>query len=138
MLVKVDLMSMANSLEVRSPFLDYDVVDFAAGLPAEYKISGLGRKRIVQDAFREILPSELYNRPKQGFEVPLLQWFRSDLKSWIFDKLLEANFVSRQGLFRVEGILALRKQLESGNPGDATARIWALIVFQNWYRQWMK
>jgi len=138
MLVKVDLMSMANSLEVRSPFLDYEVVDFAAGLPADYKISGLGRKRIVQDAFREILPTELYNRPKQGFEVPLLQWFRTDLKSWIFDELLEKKFVEQQGLFRFEGIAALRNQLESGNPGDATARIWALLVFQNWYRQWMK
>jgi asparagine synthase (glutamine-hydrolysing) len=138
MLVKVDLMSMANSLEVRSPFLDYEVVDFAAGLPADYKISGLGRKRIVQDAFRTILPEELYNRPKQGFEVPLLQWFRTDLKSWIFDELLEKKFVEQQGLFRFEGISHLRKQLESGNPGDATARIWALLVFQNWYRQWMK
>jgi asparagine synthase (glutamine-hydrolysing) len=138
MLVKVDLMSMANGLEVRSPFLDYEVVDFAAGLPADYKISGLGRKRIVQDAFRTILPEELYNRPKQGFEVPLLQWFRTDLKSWIFDELLEKKFVEQQGLFRFEGISHLRKQLESGNPGDATARIWALLVFQNWYRQWMK
>jgi asparagine synthase (glutamine-hydrolysing) len=138
MLVKVDLMSMANGLEVRSPFLDYEVVDFAAGLPADYKISGLGRKRIVQDAFRTILPEELYNRPKQGFEVPLLQWFRTDLKSWIFDELLEKKFVEQQGLFRFEGISHLRKQLESGNPGDTTARIWALLVFQNWYRQWMK
>jgi asparagine synthase (glutamine-hydrolysing) len=138
MLVKVDLMSMANGLEVRSPFLDYEVVDFAAGLPADYKISDLGRKRIVQDAFRTILPEELYNRPKQGFEVPLLQWFRTDLKSWIFDELLEKKFVEQQGLFRFEGISHLRKQLESGNPGDATARIWALLVFQNWYRQWMK
>jgi asparagine synthase (glutamine-hydrolysing) len=124
MLVKVDLMSMANSLEVRSPFLDYEVVDYAASLPPEYKISGLGRKRIVQDAFREILPAELYNRPKQGFEVPLLQWFRRDLR--------------RQGLFQYEAIIELRKQLDSGNPGDATARIWALLVFQNWYRQWIK
>jgi len=138
MLVKVDLMSMANSLEVRSPFLDYEVVDFAAGLPADYKISGLGRKRIVQDAFREILPPELYNRPKQGFEVPLLNWFRGELKGWIFDELLETKFIEQQGLFRQEGIRELRKQLESSNPGDATARLWALIVFQQWYRVCMK
>jgi asparagine synthase (glutamine-hydrolysing) len=138
MLVKVDLMSMANSLEVRSPFLDYEVVDFAAGLPADYKISGLGRKRIVQDAFREIIPPELYNRPKQGFEVPLLNWFRGELKGWIFDELLETKFIEQQGLFRQEGITELRKQLESSNPGDATARLWALIVFQQWYRVWMK
>jgi asparagine synthase (glutamine-hydrolysing) len=138
MLVKVDLMSMANSLEVRSPFLDYEVVDFAAGLPAEYKISGLGRKRIVQDAFRAILPPELYNRPKQGFEVPLLNWFRGELKGWIFEELLDKKFVEQQGLFNYDGISTLRKQLESNNPGDSTARLWALIVFQHWYREWMK
>ena len=76
MLFKVDSMSMANSLEVRSPFMDYRVVEFAVSLPSEFKVNTKGRKQIVQDAFRNILPKELYNRPKQGFEVPLLAWFR--------------------------------------------------------------
>jgi len=138
MLVKVDSMSMANSLEVRAPFLDVEVVDFAMRLPADYKISGLGRKRILQDAFRQLLPEELYNRPKQGFEVPLLHWFRTDLDSWIFDDLLEPDYLKSQGLFKVDAIKDLRKQLHSASPGDATARIWALIVFQWWWRKWMK
>jgi asparagine synthase (glutamine-hydrolysing) len=138
MLTKVDLMSMANSLEVRPPFLDVEVVDFAMRLPADYKVNGLGRKRIVQDAFRKLLPEELYNRPKQGFEVPLLEWFRTELDKWIFEDLLESNYLTKQGLFRPEAIKQLRTRLHSNSPGDATARIWALIVFQWWWRKWMK
>lgn len=138
MLTKVDLMSMARSLEVRTPFLDVNVVDFAASLPADYKVNGQGRKRIVQDAFRSMLPEALYHRPKQGFEVPLLDWFRGDLNAWIFEDLLSEAFIKQQGLFRFEGIQALKHQLHSSDPGDATARIWALVVFQSWYRKWMK
>lgn len=138
MLTKVDLMSMANSLEVRPPFLDVDVVNFALSLPSDYKVNGTGRKRIVQDAFRKMLPEELYHRPKHGFEVPLLTWFRTDLNSWIFDDLLSAKYLKEQGLFEIEAINQLKMQLQSSSPGDATARIWALIVFQSWWRKWMK
>ncbi|MEX1188893.1 MAG: asparagine synthase (glutamine-hydrolyzing) [Bacteroidia bacterium] len=138
MLIKVDLMSMANSLEVRPPFLDVNVVDFAFRLPADYKVNGKGRKRIVQDAFRSMLPEELYNRPKQGFEVPLLHWFRNDLDSLIFGDLLSLSSIKEQNLFAIEEIKALRIQLHSNSPGDSVARIWALIVFQWWWRKWMK
>jgi len=138
MLTKVDLMSMANSLEVRSPFMDVNVVDFAFKLPPDYKINGQGRKRIVQDAFRNILPPELYNRPKHGFEVPLLKWFQQELNSWIFDDLLNDKHLKEQGLFTTESIKNLKLQLNSSNPGDAVARIWSLIVFQQWYFKWIK
>ena len=138
MLTKVDMMSMANSLEVRAPFLDVEVVDFAVGLPADYKISGQGRKRIVKDAFRPMLPEEIYNRPKHGFEVPLLSWFRKELNTWIFDELLSSKRLKEQGLFNPEAIITLKKQLQSNDPGDATARIWALIVFQSWYEKQLK
>jgi asparagine synthase (glutamine-hydrolysing) len=138
MLTKVDLMSMANSLEVRPPFLDVEVVDFAFRLPADYKVNGSGRKRIVQDAFRSILPEELYNRPKQGFEVPLLNWFRNELNSLIFEDLLSEKNVVEQGLFNVSSINELKIQLHSNSPGDSAARIWALIVFQWWWRKCMK
>jgi asparagine synthase (glutamine-hydrolysing) len=138
MLTKVDLMSMANSLEVRSPFMDVNVVDFAFKLPPDYKINGQGRKRIVQDTFRNILPPELYNRPKHGFEVPLLKWFQQELNSWIFDDLLNDEHLKDQGLFTTESIKNLKLQLNSSNPGDAVARIWGLIVFQQWYFKWIK
>ena len=83
MLTKVDLMSMANSLEVRVPLLDYKVVNYAFSLPAYYKISNGETKKILKDAFRDVLPAELFNRPKHGFEVPLLKWIRSGLRTLI-------------------------------------------------------
>jgi asparagine synthase (glutamine-hydrolysing) len=137
MLVKVDLMSMANSLEVRSPFLDHDVVDFAFGLPASYKINGSLKKRIVQDAFRSLLPEEIYNRPKQGFEIPLLGWFRNELWSLINDDLLSHRFVSEQGIFDPQSIEALKTKMRSSNPEDSHATIWALIVFQYWWKKYL-
>ena len=137
MLVKVDLMSMANSLEIRSPFLDYKVVDFAFSLPSAYKINGQLKKRIVQDAFRPMLPEELYNRPKQGFEIPLLGWFRNELWSLINDDLLEKKFVTEQGIFNPDATEALKQKLRSNNPEDSHATIWALIVFQHWWKRYM-
>jgi len=137
MLTKVDLMSMANGLEVRVPFLDYEVANFAFSLPVEYKINAGMRKRIVQDAFREILPVELYNRPKKGFEVPLLKWFRGEMRSLIEEELLSEKFISEQGIFDYPTIAVLKRQLFSSNPGDVHARIWGLIVFQWWWRKYM-
>jgi asparagine synthase (glutamine-hydrolysing) len=138
MLVKVDLMSMANSLEVRSPFLDYQVVDFAFGLPSSYKIDGSMKKRIVQDAFRPMLPEAIYNRPKQGFEIPLLDWFRKELWSLIDEDLLSKSFVQQQGIFNVAATEALKQKLRSSNPEDSHATIWALIVFQYWWKKYMQ
>lgn len=136
MLVKVDQMSMAHSLEVRVPFLDHHVVAFANALPAEWKIGGGLKKRILQDAFRRHLPSELYKRPKQGFEVPLLEWFRGALRSEIENKWLAPDFIKAQGVFDPASVRALQAQLFSKNPGDAHARTWALIVFQHWWEKW--
>jgi len=135
MLVKVDMMSMANSLEVRTPFLDWTVVDFAFSLPSEYKIDEKMKKKIVQDAFRNYLPEELYNRHKQGFEVPLLKWFQTELKSMITDDLLNDNFIKQQNIFSVESVKNLKAKLFSNNPNDAVATVWALIVFQYWWKK---
>jgi len=137
MLVKVDLMSMANSLEVRSPFLDHKLVDFAFGLPSEYKINGSLKKKIVQDAFRPMLPEELYNRPKHGFEIPLLDWFRTDLWSLIDNDLLSKRFIEEQGIFNSAATEGLKRKLHSSNPEDSHATIWALIVFQYWWKKYM-
>lgn len=135
MLVKVDRMSMANSLEVRSPFLDHEVVDYAFSLPTPYKIIGGMKKRIVQDTFRKYLPEELYNRPKHGFEIPLLDWFRKDLKDLITGDLLNDDFIKEQGIFDLKGIQQIKSKLFSSNPGDAHATVWALIVFQHWWKR---
>lgn len=136
MLVKVDSMSMANSLEVRSPFLDYKVVDFAFSLPSSYKIDATLKKKVVQDAFRPMLPEEIYNRPKHGFEIPLLDWFRKELWGLINDDLLNDSFVEQQGIFNVKAIQALKAKLRSNSPEDSHATIWALIVFQYWWKKY--
>lgn len=137
MLTKVDLMSMANSLEVRTPFLDFNVVDFAFSLPEHFKIDKTQRKKIVKDAFRKLLPEELYTRNKQGFEVPLLNWFKSDLRSTV-ESLLSDAYIKEQKIFKLEAIQKLKSQLYSGNPQDSVARIWALVVFQTWYKNLKK
>lgn len=137
MLAKVDSMSMANSLEVRVPFLDYRVVDFIFSLPDDYKINRSMRKRILQDAFRNELPPELYNRPKKGFEVPMLNWLRKELQPML-DDLLSEKMISEQGIFNYTEIQKLKAQLNSSNPQDIHARIWALLVFQSWYSKYIR
>jgi asparagine synthase (glutamine-hydrolysing) len=135
MLTKVDLMSMANSLEVRTPFLDYEVVDYAFSLPSQFKIDNSAQKKIVKDAFKNLLPPEIYSRSKQGFEVPLLTWFRTQLKSMITDDLLSDDFILRQNIFDLNEIKNLKQQLFSNNPGEIAARTWGLVVFQHWWKR---
>jgi asparagine synthase (glutamine-hydrolysing) len=137
MLFKVDMMSMANGLEVRVPFLDHRVVNFAFSLPLSSKLDGKMKKKIVQDAFREILPPELYKRPKHGFEVPLLKWMRRELRSWI-DEMLNEKLMLEQGIFDIGEIRKLKAKLYSANPGDSHARIWGLLVFQYWWMRYIK
>lgn len=137
MLHKVDAMSMANSLEVRTPFLDHHLVDFVFSLPDKYKINAKMRKRILQDAYRNILPKELYQRPKHGFEVPLLKWFQTDLKDKLLNYYLNEDFIKSQNIFNVDNINQLKKKLFSGNPGDVQYHLWAVLVFQNWWNKYM-
>lgn len=137
MLTKVDLMSMANSLEVRTPFLDHELVEFVFSLPDSYKITSQMKKRVLQDTFRKDLPELIYKRPKHGFEVPLLKWFRNELKPMIVDDLLADRFVSEQGIFKPGMITRLKHQLFSNDPGEVHAQIWALIVFQYWWKKYI-
>ncbi|HLP20422.1 MAG TPA: asparagine synthase (glutamine-hydrolyzing) [Chitinophagales bacterium] len=137
MLTKVDLMSMANSLEVRVPLLDYTVVDYAFSLPVSYKIDATGGKKILKDAFRDVLPIELFSRPKHGFEVPLLKWMRTGLRPLIEEQLLEKNFIEQQGIFDVAAIETLKQKVYSNNPEDVHATLWGLLVFQYWYKKYM-
>lgn len=135
MLTKVDMMSMANSLEVRVPFLDHRVVDFAFQLDDSFKINGQMRKRILQDTFRDFLPEKLYNRPKKGFEVPLLSWLRNELNGKVSKTLFDRDFIQEQGLFNADQLMPLAQKIKSHNPGDSHAQMWALFVFQHWYRR---
>lgn len=137
MLTKVDLMSMSNSLEVRTPFLDHNVVDFVFSLPASYKITGNSRKKILKDTFKDLLPDELLKRGKKGFEVPLRDWLKNQLWSDIDNIYLSENYIIEQNIFNFEIINALKKQLHSKNPMDSHAKIWAILVFQRWYQNYI-
>lgn len=138
MLRKVDAMSMANSLEVRTPFLDHRLVNFAFSLPVAFKINTDMKKKILQDTFRDDLPEEIYKRPKHGFEVPLLGWFQNELRSTIENDLLDDDFIKEQGIFNVAATKELKQQLFSNNPEDAQATIWALIVFNTWWKKYLQ
>ena len=135
MLTKVDLMSMANSLEVRVPFLDHTVVDYVSCLPSSYKIDAHSRKKILRETFADFFPPELLNRKKHGFEVPLQKWFNNELYSLIENDLLSEKFVEEQGLFNYREILELKNRLRGKNVGDAAAKVWALVVFQWWWKK---
>jgi asparagine synthase (glutamine-hydrolysing) len=137
MLKKVDSMSMANGLEVRVPFLDHDVVEYAFGLPSHYKIDARAQKRILRDAFRSTVPDAALRQRKHGFEVPLLRWFRTHLRALIREDLLSRDFVTRQGIFDPDAVQALVARLYSDRPGDLTAQVWSLVVFQYWWKKYM-
>lgn len=138
MLTKVDRMSMLHHLEVRVPFLDHRIAAWAFSLPEQYKVTRDYKKRLLKDAFRDMLPEALYHRPKQGFEVPILAWMRGPLKDMLFNDLLHPDRVEAQGIFKVKPVEGIKKQLLSRNPGDAPARLYGLLQFQNWYFKWMR
>lgn len=137
MLHKVDLMSMSNGLEVRTPFLDHNLVNYVFSLPDKFKIDKNIKKKILQDSFRKDLPVELYNRPKHGFEVPLLKWFQTELKSLINDDLLADDFIKEQNIFNLSSVKELKKKLNNNTKEDISSKIWGLIVFQYWWKKVM-
>lgn len=137
MLTKVDSMSMANSIEVRVPFLDYRVVEYAFKIPDNLKIEGNKRKAILTDTFAHLLPSELLNRPKKGFEIPVGNWLRGELRNLVFEELLSEKFISEQGIFDYSKLKWLKNKFMSGNPADTHAQVWALLIFQNWYKKYI-
>ncbi len=136
MLRKGDMMSMANGLEVRVPFLDHAVVNYAFSLPAHMKLKGSQRKILLREAFREMLPPELYTRPKHGFEVPIMSWFKKELKSELQQFVFNEERVREQGLFAWPEIKRIKRRLYSLDPSDVHIQIWSLYVFQKWYARY--
>jgi asparagine synthase (glutamine-hydrolysing) len=134
-LVKVDRASMACSLEVRCPFLDTGVVEFASRLPRTRKLHGLTTKYLLKRSLRGILPDDLLRRPKKGFGVPLGFWIRGDLHD-LFEETLESSRMARQGLFRPETISRLLAEHVAGRR-DHRKTLWNLFVFQKWHENFV-
>ncbi|HVD99654.1 MAG TPA: asparagine synthase (glutamine-hydrolyzing) [Cytophagaceae bacterium] len=135
MLFKVDMMSMANGLEVREPFLDHRIVDFAFKLPVEYKIDAKLKKKLVRETFREILPVELYERPKKGFEVPLVKFYKRELRSLIIE-LTDERLVEAQGIFDKKAMSRFRDQVLNSQYYDQ-GKVWSVLVFQYWWKRFL-
>jgi len=135
-LVKVDRMSMANSLEVRAPILDYKLIEFAATLPSSLKYNKGQKKYILKEAFSDLLPDEILYRKKMGFSVPLADWLRNEIKPLAERKL----FNSSGGLcdyFKVNDIKKLWDQHQSGKR-DFSIPLWSMLMFQMWWDNYMQ
>jgi len=133
MLPKIDLMGMANGVEIRSPFLDHRLVKFAFSLPASSKIDAATQKRILKESFKDILPVEIYGRTKKGFEIPLLSFLKADAK-FLVDEYLSDNFIAEQGIFNGEEIRKLKSILTGKNGATVQTKVWTLLVFQYWWK----
>jgi asparagine synthase (glutamine-hydrolysing) len=130
-LVKVDRMSMATSLEARVPYLDHRVVEFAFTLPPRLKMRGLDTKYLLKRVFWEDLPKEVQNRDKQGFSIPIKNWIRSDLKPMMLD-LLDSRRIRQQGFFD-EAYVSRLVDEHLKCKENHSHKLWALMVFQQWY-----
>jgi asparagine synthase (glutamine-hydrolysing) len=135
LLVKMDIASMAHSLEVRSPLLDHQFMELAASLPGSWKVDGFQTKRIFKDALATWLPPEILQRKKRGFGAPITEWFRHDLKDLPPAVLLDSRSLQR-GFFRRETVQRIIDDHVSG-VRDNARRIWALIQFELWLRTFL-
>ena len=129
-LFKVDIASMANSLECRSPFLDHKLIEFAAGLPGNYKLSARGRhKHILKEAFKDWLPPGFMDRPKKGFSVPLTRWLKEDLSDMLRDALVDKRTLAPW--FRQDEVGRYVGEHLSGR-GTHSTRLWPLLILALW------
>ena len=135
-LVKVDRATMASSIEGREPLLDHRIVEYAAQIPDNLKIRGDNKKHILKEILHEIMPKELLDRPKKGFGVPLHDWFREDLKVYLFDYILDRD-INKQGFFNGEYVKRRVNSYIEGNYNDWDFT-WHMLVFQMWYYTWIK
>ncbi len=133
-LAKVDRMSMANSLEVRSPLLDHKVIEFAAKIPSLLKTKGESKKIILKKAFEKILPAELMNRKKHGFEVPLDNWFRSELKQMAYNYLFNKEYMNEY--IKVPQLKEMWNWHQEQKVNAGT-NLWALLMFSLWYEEFI-
>ena len=134
LLVKVDIASMAYSLEARSPLLDHRLMEFTAGLPGDLKINGTERKVVMRDALRGWIPDTILDGPKRGFGLPMVgRWFRGELRGYITEALTDPGAVGR-GYFDESSVRALLDRHMDGSR-DNSMQLWALLMFEVWHRE---
>jgi asparagine synthase (glutamine-hydrolysing) len=136
LLVKADKMTMANGIELRVPFLDHKLVEFAATLPYASKVQGKGGKTLLRAAMRGVLPDAIIDRPKKGFPSPIGSWLRTSLRQFTRDYLLARNSASSQYVDREETARLVREHEQGG--ADRSQEIWTLLVFEFWHRHFIE
>jgi asparagine synthase (glutamine-hydrolysing) len=135
LMVKVDIASMAHSLECRQPFLDHRVVELAVRMPLRMKYRWGRGKWILRRTFADLLPPAIQRRGKMGFGVPVAEWFRGPLRTWITELLTDGRLFGR-GYFRPESIHRLLAEHMTGQF-DHGNRLWALAILELWHRLWI-
>ena len=135
LLVKMDVATMAHSLEARSPFLDHKLMEFVARVPVSLKSRDGESKHLLKSALRNILPNEILDRQKMGFAVPLGRWLRTSLKEVMLDTVLSDRAISR-GYFRPE---AIRQMVETHLAGRDQFKylLWDLLMLEEWHRMFI-
>jgi asparagine synthase (glutamine-hydrolysing) len=134
LLVKVDIATMANSLELRSPMLDVNVVEWGVSLPHKYKLKGFETKHILKDVARSLVPSELIDRPKMGFGIPRAEWLRSGMKEMVVDTLTDSTATQR-GWFEPSEVKRLIEIHMAGEDKDNL--LWPMLMLELWARTWL-
>jgi asparagine synthase (glutamine-hydrolysing) len=134
LLVKVDIATMANSLELRSPLLDVNVIEWGVSLPRKYKIKGFETKHILKDVARSLVPAELIDRPKMGFGIPRAEWLRTGMKEILVDTLTDTTATQRGWFNSTE----VKKVLEIHMAGeDKDNLLWPILMLELWARTWL-
>jgi asparagine synthase (glutamine-hydrolysing) len=135
LLVKVDIATMANSLEARSPFLDHHVIEFAASLPENLKLRGLTTKYLLKRVLRKLLPAENLDRRKMGFGVPIGHWFRGELQPFLRENLLSEKALNR-GVFNPAAVKQL-VELHTRGERDHAHQLWTLLMLELWFARFI-
>ncbi|MEP6912689.1 MAG: asparagine synthase-related protein, partial [bacterium] len=135
LLVKVDIASMAVSLEARSPFLDHHLIEFAASLPEKFKLRGLTTKYLLKNALKKILPSENLTRRKMGFGVPIGHWFRGSLRGFLQETLLSEKSLARD-LFNPAAVKRIVDDHVSSRRNYAH-QLWTLLMLELWFQRFI-
>lgn len=132
LLVKMDIASMANSLEARSPFLDHKLLEFTASIPSNWKLKGITTKYILKKTFKDFLPKEILQRGKQGFGLPIGKWLRDDLNEFVKSILFSENAEKREYFNQQNLKILVNRHLEGEE--DHGYRLWALLVLELWHK----
>lgn len=135
LLVKVDIASMANSLEARSPFLDHKVIEFAASLPENLKQSGRDTKSLLKKVASRLVPREVIYRQKMGFAMPIKYWLATELRDLTRDTLLSDRFKKRM-IVKTESVEQLIREQEA-DAKDNSWKIWTLLMLELWFREFI-